>query len=103
MATYLILNVVFLAVVSLALLIWRTPTSPSKPFWVTLLILLAFTALFDSLIISAGIVSYDESKLTGIFIGHAPVEDFFYAALACIIVPSVWRGLGKRGSRERKS
>jgi lycopene cyclase domain-containing protein len=103
MTTYLVLNLVFLVVVVGGLLMWPSLVRFSKSFWLTLLILLVCTAIFDSLIISAGIVEYNPDKLLGIFIGSAPIEDFFYAVLACIIVPTVWIKLGERGSHERKA
>lgn len=92
MATYLVLNIVFMAVVLIALgalgaLRWnRTMT------WV-MVILLVLTAVFDSLIIMAGIVDYDYELLLGLKIGAAPVEDFFYAVLAGVLVPNVWHWL----------
>lgn len=97
MATYLVLNLVFMAVVlgvlrSLGALRWdRTMT------WVMVL-LVVLTAVFDSLIIAAGIVDYDYSMLLGVTIGAAPVEDFFYAVLAGVLVPNVWLWLERKQS-----
>lgn len=51
-----------------------------------------FTAVFDSLIIGAGIVGYDERHLLGWFIGLAPVEDFAYAVAALVLLPALWVG-----------
>ncbi|RYF29253.1 MAG: lycopene cyclase domain-containing protein [Chloroflexi bacterium] len=48
------------------------------------------TAVFDSLLIAVGIVGYDLDKILGIYIGKAPIEDFFYAILAAIIIPALW-------------
>jgi lycopene cyclase domain-containing protein len=44
------------------------------------------TAVFDNLIILAGIVSYDESKLSGIKVLVAPIEDFAYTL---VLVPLI--------------
>ena len=63
---------------------------PTKAWWLTLAILLVLTAVFDSLIIWAGIVGYDTQKILGLYVGKAPIEDFFYAVLAVIIVPALW-------------
>ena len=93
MATYVALNVVFLAVV-LAVLKWRRLLVWNRSVIVTLCILIACTAVFDSLIIAAGIVDYDTTKTLGIYIGAAPVEDFMYALLAAVIVPALWKGFG---------
>lgn len=89
MATYVILNCIFLAVIA-SILYLRKSLSLTRPMLVSLVILLVLTALFDSLIIAAGIVAYDQSKLLGLFIGRAPVEDFFYSILAVLLVPSLW-------------
>lgn len=89
MATYLILNILFLAVVA-GILHAKKVLHPTRQAAATLLILLVLTALFDSLIIAAGIVAYDPSKLLGLTIGRAPIEDFFYCFLAILIVPSLW-------------
>ena len=89
--TYLILNIVFLVCV---VLLVRVPFKrPSRTWWITLVALLVLTLIFDSLIIWAGIVGYDSAKIIGIFAGYAPIEDFFYAVLAVIIVPVFWKQL----------
>ena len=93
MATYVALNVVFLAVV-LAVLKWRRLLVWNRSVIVTLCILIACTAVFDSLIIAAGIVDYDTTKILGVYIGTAPIEDFMYALLAVAIVPALWKGFG---------
>lgn len=98
--TYLLLNLVFIAI---ALLLLRIkPRFPSRPWWYTLLVLLILTAVFDSIIVGLDIVSYDTSKTLGILLGNAPVEDFFYAVLACIIVPALWTGLATSAWRKKK-
>jgi lycopene cyclase domain-containing protein len=53
---------------------------------IPLLILMLMTAVFDNLIILAGIVSYDESKLSGIKVLVAPIEDFAYTL---VLVPLI--------------
>lgn len=63
---------------------------PTKSWVITLGALLVLTAIFDSIIIWAGIVGYDSHKILGLYIGFAPIEDFFYAILAVLIVPILW-------------
>jgi lycopene cyclase domain-containing protein len=46
--------------------------------------------IFDNLAIWLGMFSYNPELILDIHIGLAPVEDFFYALLACIIVPLLW-------------
>ena len=53
-------------------------------------VLLVLTAIFDNLMIAAGLVAYDDSLTSGIFVGLAPLEDFSYAIAAAVFVPSVW-------------
>jgi lycopene cyclase domain-containing protein len=91
MATYLILNCVFITIV--VLLLRLKPRIPSKRWWITFSIVVAMTAIFDNVIITLGIVSYDQTKLLNVYIGKVPIEDFFYTLLACIIVPGLWNSL----------
>jgi lycopene cyclase domain-containing protein len=98
MATYLILNIIFIAVV-VALLRLKF-ARPSRAWLATLAILIVLTAIFDTIIIHFDIVGYDEGKLLGIYIGAAPIEDFFYAILAVILIPTLWNKLG--GNRAHK-
>lgn len=98
MATYVALNVVFLAVI-LAVLKWRRLLVWDRSAIVTLLILIVCTAVFDSLMITAGIFEYAASKILGIYIGAAPIEDFMYALLAVAIVPALWKGFGSYGRK----
>ena len=53
---------------------------------VPVLVLMVMTAIFDNFIVASGIVSYDESKLSGIKILYAPVEDFAYTL---VLVPLI--------------
>ncbi len=98
MATYIVLNAVLLVAV-LAILKWRGLLVWNRSVIVTLLILIVCTAVFDSLIIAAGIVDYDTTKILGIYIGTAPIEDFMYALLAAAIVPALWKGFGSYGRK----
>jgi lycopene cyclase domain-containing protein len=94
MATYLILNCVFIIALVLFL---RIPMSvPGKKRLVVLGILLTLTLVFDSLLVGVGIVGYDTSKILGIYAGHAPIEDFFYSVLAVILIPFLWKQLERK-------
>jgi len=95
MATYLLINVIFimLIITTLRLRIHR----PSKKWLLVLIVLLLLTTVFDSLIIYFEIVAYDSEKILGIYIGKAPIEDFFYAIMAAVIVPVIWNKMeGKK-------
>jgi lycopene cyclase domain-containing protein len=96
--TYWALNAIFLGVVALvaiaALLTRRAPS------WVAIAItagvLLVMTAVFDNVMIGIGLVGYDETLISGAFVGIAPLEDFAYAVAAVILLPSLWTLLGSR-------
>ncbi|BDZ53347.1 lycopene cyclase domain-containing protein [Agromyces marinus] len=65
-------------------------------------VLLVLTAVFDTLIIAAGIVAYDEDRRSGVTIGLAPVEDFLYPIAGVLLLPAVWSLFARRragGSR----
>jgi lycopene cyclase domain-containing protein len=94
MTTYLFLNLVFLA--TLIMFLPKKITRPTKKWWITLGVIVLLTAVFDPIIIALGIVDYDPSKILGILWFGAPIEDFFYAIYAVILVPLVWNRLGER-------
>lgn len=93
MVTYLILNLIFLVVVCTVLKIGKRHLS--KPFVITLAVLLLLTLIFDNVIILLGIVGYDADKILGIYLYKAPIEDFMYALLAVLLVPALWNKIGK--------
>lgn len=98
MATYIILNIIVLSVALVALRIFTTLHWNKSLSWL-LVLLLALTALFDSLIIVAGIVAYDTDKILGLMVGFAPIEDFFYAILVVIMIPAIWKKLDTTHAR----
>ena len=99
MLTYFVLNLLFIIIAWLALGHRRAGRS-RRQIWIALAHILVMTAFFDSLIIAAGIVTYDVTKISGIMIWLAPVEDFAYAVVAVIFVPLLWSLVGsKKGDR----
>ncbi|WP_382308857.1 lycopene cyclase domain-containing protein [Herbiconiux sp. UC225_62] len=97
--TYWSLNLVFLAVVAAVvvvaiLVVRRRPAEARRGlvgvFGLTLGLLLVLTALFDNVMIAVGLVGYDEGRISGAFIGIAPLEDFAYALAAAFLLPSLW-------------
>ena len=63
----------------------------------SLIVVGVLTAIFDNAIIGAGLVAYDESTLSGVMVGLAPVEDFAYTLAGAILIPMVWEALKKLG------
>lgn len=87
--TYLILNLVF--VIGILFIFRKNIKKPTTTWWLMLASLLLLTAIFDNLMIWAGLFSYNPAMILGIYVGLAPIEDFFYAILAAILVPILWQ------------
>jgi lycopene cyclase domain-containing protein len=92
--TYGEMNLIFLVVAGIATWIIKSRfqcfTTP-----IVILPMLVLTAVFDNLIILAGIVAYDETKLLGISVGAVPIEDFAYTVVAVLLVPAIWKAMTK--------
>ena len=117
--TYWALNAVFLipaaAVLILALLRRGRTAAPGAgetvqgrkgtlaALGITGVVLLVLTAVFDNVMIAAGLFSYNPARISGTFIGSAPLEDFAYAAAAVLLLPALWMLLGKRSHTTTKS
>jgi len=68
---------------------------------VTAIVLMALTAVFDSLMIAAGLFTYPEELISGVRIGLAPIEDFAYPLCAAFLVPAVSTLLERRDAEAR--
>jgi lycopene cyclase domain-containing protein len=92
--TYGDMNLIFLVIAGIATWIIKSRfqcfTTP-----IVLLPMLILTAVFDNLIILAGIVDYDAIKLMGIYVGVVPIEDFAYTVVAVLLVPAIWKAANK--------
>ena len=92
--TYGDMNLIFLVIAGIATWViksrFRCFTTP-----IVLLPMLILTAVFDNLIILAGIVDYDTTKLLGIYVGVVPIEDFAYTVVAVLLVPAIWKAMSK--------
>jgi lycopene cyclase domain-containing protein len=69
---------------------------PIREIGLLAVVLLVMTAIFDNFIVGSGIVDYDPELISGIRIGFAPIEDFFYTLAAIVIIPSLWNWLRSR-------
>jgi lycopene cyclase domain-containing protein len=85
---YLALNAIFLGALAL-LTIPVFKQLPWRAIGLATVALLVITAIFDNVIIGLGIVAYDESKISGIKIGLAPIEDFAYSLAAPVLISLV--------------
>jgi lycopene cyclase domain-containing protein len=95
--SYLLLNAAFLVVpvllLVLALVRQRrdgTATRLLPAAGIALAVVLVLTAVFDNVLVGLGIVGYDESAISGVRLGVAPIEDFAYAVAAAVGLPSLW-------------
>ena len=91
---YFSINLIFIAF-ALATMMILVPRTRWGAYPIALLPMLVLTAIFDNLIIISKIVDYDPTKISGMMIGAAPIEDFFYTLAAVLIIPSVWTYLGR--------
>ncbi len=64
----------------------------------TAVVLLALTAVFDNVMIAAGLFDYSAEKISGAMIGRMPLEDFAYPLGAVLLLPALWLVLDRRGS-----
>ena len=62
----------------------------------TLVVMVLLTAVFDNLIIAAGLVAYDETQIHGLKVGLAPIEDFAYTIFSVVVIPLLWRLLERK-------
>lgn len=83
--------------VALAVLVLRGDRRAWAAVGIAAVVVLALTAVFDSLMIAADLFRFDDGQLLGIRVGLAPIEDLGYALVALLVVVSVHRLAG--GSR----
>lgn len=103
--TYLLLCAAFLviALVAAVVLALRGARTPRTALVVAALLLFALTAVFDNLMIAAGLFSYADGEISGIRIGAAPIEDFAYPLAAVILLPAVWKFLRRSGRDDEET
>lgn len=102
--TYTLLNLVFLGMVVLVAI--AAIVARRAPRWravgLAAVLLLTLTAAFDNVIIGTGLVAYDDSLISGVRIGLAPIEDFAYTVAALVLLPAVWELLRRSPSRHNE-
>ena len=93
--TNVVLNLCVLAAV-LAVCGPRLRRLRRGPLLWTALAMLALTAVFDTVMIAAGLCAYDPDRILGLYVAGAPVEDFAYPLAAVAAMPVLWTVLGDR-------
>ncbi|MEY9851042.1 lycopene cyclase domain-containing protein [Leifsonia sp. EB41] len=113
LSTYPLLSVVFLALAA-AVLVAGLVRAPDRarlvarwtlPAVVTGVVLVVLTAVFDNLMIAAGLMTYAASAISGVHVGLVPVEDLAYPIAGLMLLPGLWLLLRSRpqeptGTRE---
>lgn len=101
--TYTLVCLPFLAVAVVLSLVAarRLPPPARRRRWLAIgfagALVLVLTAVFDSLMIAAGLFGYAEGTRLGPTIGLAPIEDFAYPIFTVLLVPAIWT-LARRSS-----
>lgn len=107
--TYLLISLYFFAAAVLALGIaisqrsdrrflvmrWRGPVIAAG------LVVMLLTAVFDNLMIAAGLMVYGQETTLGLVLGLAPLEDFAYPLAGLALLPAVWLLTRKRTRHDR--
>lgn len=104
--TYLVLCAFFLPAAALVLLVGLRRSGRARtlvrswwlPALLTAVLLGVLTAVFDNLMVAAGLFEYDWDGLTGLRVGRIPVEDFAYPLGALLLLPGIWLLLEPRSS-----
>ena len=101
--TYWAINAVFLGLTAIvavvAAMLVRTHRRTGirlSSLLVAMVVVLLLTAVFDNVMIRVGLVGYEASKISGAFVGVAPLEDFAYAVAAVVLLPALWVIVGPR-------
>lgn len=99
MLTFSLVNAVFLGAAATAWIVvrltrrHRDDVPDLRAAACAFAVLALLTAVFDNVMIAAGLFDYDESKRLGILIGRAPIEDFAYPLAGAILLPALWHAL----------
>ncbi|SFR79239.1 lycopene cyclase domain-containing protein [Agromyces sp. CF514] len=107
--TYLLICIPFVLVAAItALISLRRMPAParSRRILATAIgaaVLLVLTAVFDSIMISAGLFGYADGTRLGPTVGLAPVEDFAYPLAAVLLVPAVFTIVAGRRRASRRA
>ena len=67
-----------------------------------LAVLVVLTAVFDNIMIAAGLFDYGQQALLGWHVGLAPVEDFTYPAVTAFAVPGLYWLFGGPAGQTRE-
>lgn len=83
--------------VVLDLWVLRTRLLTRRAYWVSYAIVLFFQLLTNEWLTSRGVFDYDDDAILGWYVGHAPVEDFFFGFSLVTWSMVWWVWWGRRG------
>jgi lycopene cyclase domain-containing protein len=100
--TYWIINLPFVLAAALVLAGASATRRPprGRAWWLAAVVMFVVTVVFDNAIIGFGIVDYDDTLISGLRLGFAPVEDFAYTLAALLLIPALWHLMEPRASKE---
>lgn len=105
--TYWTLNAVFLVpalAIAMAGLLRRPRTlGVLRALGPAAVVLLVLTAVFDNVMITAGLFGYNPARISGAFLGRAPLEDFAYPLAALLLLPGLWLLLERSTSTKHRA
>lgn len=87
--TNAVLNLIVLVVLAIVLAPRLRGLRRGPLVW-TAVIMVLLTVVFDTAMITAGLVSYAPDKILGLKVWAAPIEDFAYALVAVLLMPALW-------------
>lgn len=107
--TYPLLSAAFLALAA-AVLVAGLVRAPDRarlvarwtvPPVITGLVLVGLTAVFDNLMIAAGLMTYASAAISGVHLGLVPIEDLAYPVAGLMLLPGLWLLLRPRPGEAR--
>jgi lycopene cyclase domain-containing protein len=102
--SYAGLALVFLTLAAAVALTAAVVARPPRRWWgctaAVAVALLVLTAVFDSLMIAADLFRFDESRLLGVHVLLAPLEDFAWPLASALALPALWEILGRERTEE---
>jgi lycopene cyclase domain-containing protein len=103
--SYAAFSLVFLAVSLVPaglVLVRRTARAPGTTWWrsvlVTMMALVVLTVIFDSLMVSVDLFTYDQARSLGIDVVLTPLEDLAWPVASAVLLPSLWALALRRGA-----
>lgn len=91
--TYLLIVLPFVALTAVVVLLTASRPGFGRRMTASAIaagILILLTAVFDNLMIAAGLFTYPDGLISGMRVGLAPIEDFAYPLCAAFLVPAVF-------------